>query len=71
MIELRKFQNDLRNTLQNIILVSEYPKSTIEFTFDIIESDGFNLSNIMNAASYTLQLAALKCQDTLISSATV
>ena len=52
-------------------MLSEYPKSCIEFTYEILEDDGFILTHLINSASYALQEAGIKQVDFLLASSSV
>jgi len=67
LTEIKKIQSDLKTTIQNLIIAKEYPKSSIEINFEILENDSMLYSNLINAVSYALFTAGLLVFDTFNS----
>ena len=68
---MKKMIIDVRKTIENIVILSEYPKSGIDIVFEIIEQDGSLCPFLLNAASVCLSLAGIKLYSSFSACATV
>ena len=68
---MKKMIIDVRKTIENIVILSEYPKSGIDIVFEIIEQDGSLYPFLLNAASVCLSLAGIKLYSAFSACATV
>lgn len=63
MEELNQIKNDIKKILSELILITEYPKSIISISFEILQSDGPFFAHLINLACVALNLACIKTID--------
>lgn len=59
--------NNMKEIFDNVILTSLFPNSQIDIFFEVLQSDGSNLSACVNAATLALTHAGIPIKDFVVS----